>query len=635
DGKDVITDYDGGNTATDTLRFGAGILASDITTRRINSDLVFLHSNGTDQVTFKGWFDGATSSAGVVTYNIIERVEFADGTFWTWADMVATGLTQVGTATGETLFGWSGNDIIHGGGGADSLSGGAGANQLYGDAGDDTLMVATGSKGNTLVGGTGNDTVTGGYFADTYVFNLGDGKDVITDYDAGNLAVDTLRFGSGILASDITARRVNSDLVFLHNNGTDQVTVKSWFDGATSGASALINNIIERVEFADGTFWTWAGMAATGLNQVGTAATETLTGWSGNDIIHGGDGNDTLSGGEGANQLYGDGGDDTVIVATGAKGNTLVGGTGNDTLTGSYFTDTYVFNLGDGKDVITDYDAGNQGTDTLRFGAGILASDIQVHKSGADVVFMHRNGIDQITIKGWFDGTTSGAGVAINSILERVEFADGTFWISKDIAAAGLSQVGTEGTETLVGWSGNDIIHGRGGNDTLLGGAGANQLYGDAGDDTITVAAASKGNTLVGGTGNDTLTGGNYADSYVFNRGDGKDVVTDYDGGYVATDALEFGADISPQDLWFRRSGSDLEISVVGATEKLTVSNWYQSSAYHIEAFKTADGKGLLDSQVQNLVDKMSSFGVPAGAETSLSTDQRTQLDAVLAANWK
>ncbi|MBO1537004.1 calcium-binding protein, partial [Pseudomonas sp. OA65] len=367
----------------------------------------------------------------------------------------------------------------------------------------------------------------------------------------------------------------------------------------------------------------------------GTAAAETLFGWSGNDIIHGGDGNDTLSGGAGANQLYGDAGDDTIMVAAASKGNTLVGGTGNDTLTGGNYADTYVFNLGDGKDVITDYDGGFVATDTLRFGAGILASDIQVLKSGSDVAFKHRNGIDQVTVKGWLDGTSISAGAVINNIIERVEFADGTFWTSADIAATGLSQVGTAAAETLTGWSGNDIIHGGDGNDTLSGGAGANQLYGDAGDDAIMVAAASKGNTLVGGTGNDTLTGGNYADTYVFNRGDGNDVVTDNDGGYVATDTLEFGADISPQDLWFRRSGSDLEISVVEATEKLTVSNWYQSSAYHIEAFKTADGKGLLDSQVQNLVDKMSSFGVPAGAETSLTTDQRTQLDAVLAANWK
>ncbi|WP_434562975.1 calcium-binding protein [Pseudomonas sp. Z4-20] len=131
------------------------------------------------------------------------------------------------------------------------------------------------------------------------------------------------------------------------------------------------------------------------------------------------------------------------------------------------------------------------------------------------------------------------------------------------------------------------------------------------------------------------MIGGYYADTYVFNLGDGKDVVTDDDGGYVATDTVAFGADLSPQDLWFSRSGSNLEIRVTGATDKVTVNNWYLGTANQIEVFEMADGKGLLNSQVQNLVDKMASFGVPPGAETSLTIDQPAQLDLVLAANWK
>ncbi|WP_374039774.1 calcium-binding protein, partial [Pseudomonas sp. UMAB-40] len=76
---------------------------------------------------------------------VIERVEFADGTFWTWTDISTKGLNQVGTATSETLVGWSGNDNIHGGGGNDTLEGGTGTNQLYGDAGDDLIKVASDS----------------------------------------------------------------------------------------------------------------------------------------------------------------------------------------------------------------------------------------------------------------------------------------------------------------------------------------------------------------------------------------------------------------------------------------------------------------------------------------------------------
>lgn len=118
-------------------------------------------------------------------------------------------------------------------------------------------------------------------------------------------------------------------------------------------------------------------------------------------------------------------------------------------------------------------------------------------------------------------------------------------------------------------------------------------------------------------------------------NGDGQDTINEYDPGYGGSDTLAFGAGISPQDLWFRQSGAGLEISVIGTDEKMTVSNWFQSSSYHVDVFKTAGGEALLDSQVQNLVNTMASFGVAPGAETNLTNDQRTQLDTVLAANWK
>ncbi|WP_306823159.1 calcium-binding protein, partial [Pseudomonas sp. UMAB-40] len=285
-----------------------------------------------------------------------------------------------GGSGNESLIGGEGNDFLYGGAGNDVIDGGSGNNQIFGEAGDDILKVSSISTGSFLAGGTGNDTLNGGYYSDTYLFNLGDGQDTIIEYDPGYGATDTLRFGAGILASDINMRRVDSDLVFMLSNGTDQVTVKGWFNRSTSSADAALSAVIERVEFADGTFWTWTDISTKGLNQVGTATSETLVGWSGNDNIHGGGGNDTLEGGTGTNQLYGDAGDDLIKVASDSTGNTLAGGTGNDSLNGGYYADTYLFNLGDGQDTITENDPGYGSTDTLRFGAGILASDINTRR---------------------------------------------------------------------------------------------------------------------------------------------------------------------------------------------------------------------------------------------------------------
>jgi hypothetical protein len=54
-----------------------------------------------------------------------------------------------------------------------------------------------------------------------------------------------------------------------------------------------------------------------------------------------------------------------------------------------------------------------------------------------------------------------------------------------------------------------------------------------------------------------------------------------------------------------------------------------------VEQFKTSDGKTLLDSQVQNLVQAMASFAPPAVGQTSLTPVQQTALAPVIAANWQ
>ncbi|MCP4410961.1 MAG: hypothetical protein GY808_00070, partial [Gammaproteobacteria bacterium] len=81
----------------------------------------------------------------------------------------------------DSLHGNTGSDLLYGGNGNDTLIVSTGTNVLDGGAGDDTLS-ATQAGAHTFIGGTGNDTITGSTLPnDTYVFNLGDGQDVITD----------------------------------------------------------------------------------------------------------------------------------------------------------------------------------------------------------------------------------------------------------------------------------------------------------------------------------------------------------------------------------------------------------------------------------------------------------------------
>ena len=117
-----------------------------------------------------------------------------------------------------------------------------------------------------------------------------------------------------------------------------------------------------------------------GTNKVSFA--DTLWGNDGRDLIHGMVGNDTLYGGAGNDRIFGQSGDDTII-----------GGTGQDRMTGQFGDDTFVFDFGDGRDRITDFD--DRGDDLLDLTA--LSTDFstvenQMTQQGLHVLIDFNNG---------------------------------------------------------------------------------------------------------------------------------------------------------------------------------------------------------------------------------------------------
>lgn len=120
----------------------------------------------------------------------------------------------------------------------------------------------------------------------------------------------------------------------------------------------------------------------------------------------------------------------------------------------------------------------------------------------------------------------------------------------------------------------------------------------------------------------------------MFGRGDGQDRITENDNTAGNTDMLQFAAGVAADQLWFRRVGSNLEVSIIGTDDKSTISNWYSGNSYHVEQFKTADGKVLTDTRVQALVEAMAAFSPPAAGQTTLPANYQTALTPVLAANW-
>ena len=106
-----------------------------------------------------------------------------------------------------------------GGSGDDNIRGNETRNFLIANGGDDVLR-----------GGGGNDVMRGGAGNDTYIWSLGDGRDLVQEFGGGGL--DTLEVfdPSGSLTSlqdDLTFRRFGNDLRidFTFNQGAGQGTV--------------------------------------------------------------------------------------------------------------------------------------------------------------------------------------------------------------------------------------------------------------------------------------------------------------------------------------------------------------------------------------------------------------------------
>lgn len=89
------------------------------------------------------------------------------------------------------------------------------------------------------------------------------------------------------------------------------------------------------------------------------------------------------------------------------------------------------------------------------------------------------------------------------------------------------------------------------------------------------------------------------------------------------------------EQIWFRQLGNDLEASIIGTSDCLIVQDWYLGSAYQVEQFRTADGRALLNSQVDNLVQAMAGFAPPGAGQMTLPPAYQTELTAVIAANWQ
>jgi|GEM_PF-1822643 len=193
----------------------------------------------------------------------------------------------------------------------------------------------------------------------------------------------------------------------------------------------------------------------------------------------------------------------------------------------------------------------------------------------------------------------------------------------------GTASNGDGGTDTLSGF---ENVVGSAYADVIIGDAGDNELIGGYGDDRLEGGAGN--DILIGGVGNDVLVGGAGSDVYRFGRGDGRDLIIEADASAGHRDQVLFGETIAHDQLWLQRVGDDLQLSIIGTADRLTVQNWFLGAQYRIEAFQTVDGKTLSAAGVQQLVAAMAALPAPAPNQATLPAEVAAALADAFESNW-
>jgi len=356
------------------------------------------------------------------------------------------------------------------------------------------------------------------------------------------------------------------------------------------------------IQFGDGTSWNAADIELK-VRQALLVASNGAVPTAGNDRLAGTDGNDTILGGLG--------------------NDTLAGLAGDDVLDGGAGADTFVFNVLAGQPLGRDTVIADA-NDVIQIYGNVDLARANIQRDGNAVTITYSVGSATATGQLYFQDAS-----ALGNLRFFVDPEGGpgvgsyTLGQLAPLPPADLILTGTAKADTLNGAAADDTLSGLAGNDNLNGGAGNDRLDGGAGNDT-----------LVGNTGNDTLIGGKGNDTYLFAKGDGQDRIVDTDSTLFNSDVLKISGAATNQ-LWFKRTGNDLEIDILGTQDKAFVQDWFVSSSSRVEKITAADsGKSLSVSKVNSLVNAMAAFTFDTSATSTLPSNTPAAITKLVASSW-
>jgi Ca2+-binding RTX toxin-like protein len=657
DGANVIV----GNSGNNNIKGGSG---ADTMSGGVGNDNYIVGNAG--DVVIELADEGIDTVESSVSYALGANVE---------------NLTLIGndtlSATGNAL-----NNVLVGTGAANLIDGGAGADTMRGGSGGDTYIVDDAGDVVIEVAGGGADTIRASV---SYVLGASQENLELTgtadlngtgneqeNLIVGNSGNNVLDGGSD---DDVLQGGLGNDTYVVDNIG-DIVTelAGEGVDTVLTSVSYTLSAHVENITLTGGSNRSITGNELDNL----------LTGNGGNNRLDGGAGADTLVGGDGDDTYFVDNAGDVVVENSGEGVDTVQSSvswtlglsqdhlvlTGSADLTGSGNSGDNRITGNSGNNALS----GGAGADTIDGGAG---ADTMTGGTGSDVYYVDDVG----------DVIVEVAGQGADLVMSNISYTLGSS--QEDLTLLGTADLNATGNtqdNTLAGNAGNNVLDGGAGADAMAGGAGNDTYIVDSASDVVTELAGegldsvfsnlsltlganvenltltginnrsvtgneldnvltgnNANNTITGHAGNDTLignggvdvlAGGSGNDTYVLGRGFGSDTINESDATAGNTDVAAFLPGIAYDQLWFRHAGNNLEVSVIGTGDRFTVTNWYAGSDNHVEQFRSGDGRVLLDSQVENLVQAMAGFAPPAAGQTTLPPDYQASLAPTLAANW-
>ena len=483
----------------------------------------------------------------------------------------SAGSIIIGDGASNRLTGGNAVDRIQGGGGGDLLDGGGSTYDMvdYSWAGigvrvalDEAGPQDTNAGIDTL---TGFENLTGSDFND--VLGGDEGHNRLDggkgdDRLRGNAGYDTLIGGEG---SDTAVYFGSAAGVTVSLNQTEQ---------QTGGAG---NDYLYEIE-----------------NLIGSVHADRLIGNAGVNLLDGGEGDDALDSGGGGGRMIGRGGDDrytvrhvddVVVEAAGAGTELVISRIESYTLAANVedlvLEDRAWMGIGNGLDNYIrgstgenhleggggdDLINGRGGDDTIDGGAG---DDILIGLGGSDIMAGGLgNDLFYVTEEADVVGEIAGGG--IDTVSSRIDYRLGVN-VENLVLTAGISGIGNELANSIVGNNGHNIIDGGGGADRMSGALGDDLYHVDDAADLVIERAAGGTDTvrssasyvLGGNVENLILTdaAANGTGNALGNSITGNDLANRLDGG-AGADLLRGGGG---DDLYDIDHSGDLAVEGLGA----------------------------------------------------------------------